>query len=414
MKLNRELRDRIRRRAGRLLRQYVPRQMHHRPTGVHASSQALAGTPGSGATYHEIVPAHVSELAVPVAYQRDASDYEGTHHRPHGQETVPAAFVLELAPGRLYADNWDSVAVIAADGWLVGDVSFQYCRQAWQTTPPEENNIFQQRYFQPPVQLAGTVCSLLSGGGAAMGNYYHWLIDSLPRLHLLRAAGLFEEVDYFLIYDQQHRFAVETLVALGIRPAQIIDVRTHPHVLAQRLLVTSPVRGTGNHTPAWACDFLRDVFLPAPPVGRAFSPYVYISRRDAQLRRVLNEAAVEAVLHPLGFETYALSTLTFAEKRALFSQARVIVGPIGAGLANLVFATPGTPVLELVPGGFVMSEHRDLAARGGLTYDWLVCASPAAAGGIFEARRLDLIVDPEALRGRVAGLLAAQSHGAGS
>ena len=410
--MNHDLIDRIRRRAGRILRQWVPFRTGYRPTGIHGSSRALADAPGHLAAYHEVVPAHVSYLPVSEAYQQVASVYEGsTHHKPRYEEAVPPAFVLELPQGRLYADNWDSVAVIARDGRLVGDVSFQHNRKGWQLTSPAENNIFQQRYFRPPLRLAGTLCSLLGGGGAAMGNYYHWLIDSLPRLHLLRAAGLLPSVDYYLIYDKQHRFAVEMLLTMGIRDEQIIDVRTHPHVQAERLLVTTPVRGHGNHTPDWAGAFLRDVFLPAPPVARSFSPYVYISRRDAQMRQVLNEPAVEAVLREFGFETYTLSGLSFAEKRALFSQARLIVSPIGAGLANLVFAPPGMPVLELLPQDFVMPEHLDLAARTGLAYHWLLCENPTRPTGIFEARQLDLLVDPVRLRAKVAELLAALAVG---
>ena len=407
--MNHDLIDRIRRRAGRILREWVPFRTSYRPTGVHESSKDWAGTPGSPVTYHEGESAHTSYLPVSDDYKQVASVYEGSRHQKPGEEAVPPAFVIELPQGRLYADNWDSVAVIANDGQLVGDVSFQHNRKGWSMTPAAENNIFRQRYFRPPLHLAGTACSLLGGGGAAMGNYYHWLVDSLPRLHLVRAAGLLPSVDYYLIYNKNHRFAVEMLTTLGIRPEQIIDVETHPHVQADRLLVTSPVRGTGNHMPDWAGTFLRDVFLPAPPVPRTFSPYVYISRRDAQMRQVLNEPAVEEALREFGFATYTLSDLSFAEKRALFSQARLIVSPIGAGLANLVFAPPGTPVLELMPKDFVMPEHMDIAARVGLAYHWMICDNPEKPGGIFEARQIDLIVDPVQLRARVAELLVSRA-----
>lgn len=405
--MNHDLKDRIRRRAGRILRQWVPLRTGYRPTGVHQSSKALASAPNGPATYHEIEPAHTSYLPVSEAYRQVASVYEGSRHHKPNEEAVPPAFVLELPRGRLYADNWDSVAVIACDGKLVGDSSFQHNRKGWSMARPEQNNIFQQRFFREPLHLAGTVCSLLGGGGAAMGNYYHWLIDSLPRLHLVRAAGLLPSVDYYLIHSKKHRFAVEMLTTMGIRPEQIIDVETHPHVWADRLLVTSPVRGTGNHMPTWAGTFLREMFLPAPPAARSFSPYVYISRRDAQMRQVLNEAAVEEVLHAFGFATYTLSDLSLADKLALFSQARLVVSPIGAGLANLVFSPPGMPVLELMPKDFVMPEHMDISARMGLAYHWMICDSPGKPGGIFEARQIDLMVDPGQLQARVAALLEA-------
>ncbi|WP_400191530.1 glycosyltransferase family 61 protein [Hymenobacter sp. B81] len=398
--------SRAQRRAGRLLRELVPYNRHWRPTGVHPGSRALAGMPGSGASYHEVVPAHTSSYVIPPRFYEQASAYGGSlHSKPNAQEPVPAAFVLELRQGRLYADNHDSVAVIAADGFLVGDASFQYTNKTWDTIRPEDNNIFQQAYFLEPVRVPGTVCSLLAGGGAAIGNYYHWLIDSVPRLHLLQAVGLLAEVDYFLVYDRQLSFVRDSLVPLGIRPEQIIDVSTHRHLRADRLLVTSPVRGTGAHTPPWAVAFLRAAYLP-PTAPARFSPRVYISRNDAGARRVLNEPAVEALLTEFGFQTYVLSQLNFAEKVALFAGAQALISPVGAALANLVFTAPGTPFLELLPQGFVVPDFLELSARAGLHYHWQVCAHPQPATNMAEARREDLTVDLGKLRRHLERMLS--------
>jgi capsular polysaccharide biosynthesis protein len=404
-----QLLQRAQRRAGRLLREWLPRNQHYRPAGIHPSAHDLAARPGAGATYREVVPAHASRTDIPAAFYEAAAAYGGhLHSKPPRLEAVPPAFVLALTPGRLYADNNDSVAVMSADNYLVGDASFQYTNKTWETIRPEDNNIFRQAYFLEPVAVPGTVCSLLAGGGAAIGNYYHWLIDSLPRLHLLQAAGLLQQVDYFLVYNRDWGFVRQTLAALGIRPEQLIDVRSHRHLRADRLLVTSPVRGTGAHTPAWACDFLRRSFLPpdsALTAARQFSPYVYISRRDAEARRVVNEAAVEAALQPYGFRTYVLSQLSFAEKVALFAGARAVVAPVGAGLSNLVFCPPGTPVLELLPQSFVVPDFLELSFRLGLRYDWLVSPHPQPATNLGDARREDLTVDVDALRQHLAQLL---------
>ncbi|RTQ48960.1 glycosyltransferase family 61 protein [Hymenobacter gummosus] len=403
-----QLLERAQRRAGRLLREWLPHNLHYRPVGIHARSRDLAEVPKAAATYYEVVAAHTSHTDIPAAFFEAASAYGGhLHSKPPRTEQVPAAFVLELQQGRLYADNNDSVAVIAADDRLVGDASFQYTNKTWETIRPEDNNIFRQAYFLEPVPVAGTVCSLLAGGGAAIGNYYHWLIDSVPRLHLLQAAGLLGEVDYFLVYNRNWRFVQQTMAALGIRPEQLIDVTTHRHLRAERLLVTSPVRGTGAHTPAWACDFLRRSFLPPDPAlvaAHQYSPYVYISRRDAEARHVVNEAAVEELLRPYGFRTYVLSQLSFAEKVTLFAGARAIIAPVGAGLSNLTFCAPGTCLLELLPQGFVVPDFMELAYRLGLRYDWLVCPHPQAATSLGDARREDLTVDLDALHQHLAQL----------
>ena len=386
---------RIQRRAGRLLRELVPHNLRYRPTGVHPRSQELGARPGSGATYQEVVPAYTSRLAVPASFYDLCVAYD----KPQAAEEVAPAFVLTLTNGRLYADNFDSVAVIAADGRLVGDASFQFAKKAWSLIQPEDNNIFRQRYFLPPVPVAGTVCSLLSGGGAGTGNYSHWLLDSLPRLHLVRESALWDSIDYFLVYDRHNGFVRETMALLGVAPERLLDLRTHRHLLAERLVVPSAVRGRGRHFPAWAFEFMRTAYAPVrQAVARPFSPLVYINRRDAAVRRVTNEAAVQALLRPLGFETYQLSELSFAEKAALFAQARVLVSPVGAGLANLGFCTPGTALVELLPHHFVVPDFLEISARVGVRHYPLVSAPTATGANAYADRLEDLTVDVPALR----------------
>ncbi|GAA3995340.1 glycosyltransferase family 61 protein [Hymenobacter fastidiosus] len=396
---------RARRRAGRLLREWIPYQRQYQPTSFWERSSLLPTQPDSRAHYQEIVPGYVSHLDVPADFYERASDYGGLYGKPNHRERVKPSFVLSLENGRLYADNLNSVAIITADNRLVGDASFQFTSTKWDLVRPEDNNIFRQRYFLTPTEVPGTVCSLLSGGGAATGNYYHWLIDSLPRLHLVREAGLLAQIDYFLVYDKTKRFVLDTLAPLGIRPEQLIDVSTHRHLRARRLIVSSAVRGEQTHTPNWACDFLRDVLLPSPLPERRFGPYLYVSRRDAPGRHVRNEAAMEAVLREYGFETHVLTPYSQAEKIALFAHARVIISPVGAGLANIVFSPPGTELIELLPERFMVPDYLELAARLGITHRHLVCSDETLSRTRGAAQFDHITVDLTALRRQVEAAL---------
>ena len=394
-----DLLTRAQQRTGRLLRNLVPHNEHYRPTGVHPTAKALAARPGSGAHYVEVYPGYTSYLTVPDEFISLAPPY---YNRIAEQEAVAPAFVVLLPDARINADHFSNVAVIAADNHLVGDVSLQFSAGSFAVAPPAENPIFRQRYFRSPGQVSGTVCSLLSGGGAAVGNYYHWLLDSLPRLHLVDEAGLWDEVDYFLIYSREQHFVMETLLALGIRNEQIIDLQTTTHLRAQRLLLTSPVRGTGRHAPPWVGEFMKDAFRPlAAKAARTtgFSPLVYVSRRDAAFRRVRNEAEVEALLAGYGFGSYALTELSLREKATLFSGARAVVGPVGAGLVNILFCAAGTPLIELLPRNLVVPDYLELAARLGMPHFPIICAPESASAQRATAdRQDDLTVDLEALR----------------
>ena len=61
---------------------------------------------------------------------------------------------------------------------------------------------------------------------------------------------------------------------------------------------------------------------------------------------------------------------------ALFAGAWAVVAPTGAGLANLVFAPAGTPVIELFPKHFTVVVYPELCHRLGLHHQFVV-AEPA-------------------------------------
>ncbi|OON66058.1 glycosyltransferase family 61 protein [Hymenobacter sp. CRA2] len=395
---------RVRRGVARLMRQWVPHNGQFRPTGLQASSLVLASQPGSGVAYTGVYPAYTSELAVPELYRTYAPSY---YEPVSATEQVGAAFVLQLPDGRISVEDVHALAVLTADGQLVGDASLQFDPHTFAPAPPAANAIFRQRYFRAPRVVEGTVCSLLAGGGAAIGNYYHWLLDSLPRLHLVEQAGLLAEVDYFLIYNRQHRFAVEMLRELGIPEERIIDVQDNPHLRARRLIVTSHVRNGGLHAPDWVGPYLRRAFQHLPSgTEEPASPYVYVSRRDAAFRRVQNEAAVERLLAEYGFRSYALSELNLRQKVALFGGARVVAGPVGAGLANLLFSQPGTALIELLPRSMVVADYLDLTTRLRMPHYPLVCDTPTAARTAAEGRNADLTADQPALRQALEQALA--------
>ena len=62
-----------------------------------------------------------------------------------------------------------------------------------------------------------------------------------------------------------------------------------------------------------------------------------------------NEAELLPLLHAEGFEILHLEHLSFTEQIRAFSEAAVIMGPHGAGLTNLLFATKQARVIELLP-----------------------------------------------------------------
>ena len=75
---------------------------------------------------------------------------------------------------------------------------------------------------------------------------------------------------------------------------------------------------------------------------------LYISRRDATVRHVVNDAEVSRMLETrFGFETLALSDLSVAELVSAFANAEIVVALHGAALFNIALCPLGTKVIEI-------------------------------------------------------------------
>jgi tetratricopeptide (TPR) repeat protein len=77
--------------------------------------------------------------------------------------------------------------------------------------------------------------------------------------------------------------------------------------------------------------------------------YVYISRRYAKLRKMVNEVEVEELMKSLGFSVVYGERLSFEEKAMLADHTSVLVSPCGSGLvAYAVMCNPNTHVVTLL------------------------------------------------------------------
>ncbi|MGL4497948.1 MAG: glycosyltransferase family 61 protein, partial [Planktothrix sp.] len=269
--------------------------------------------------------------------------------------TSTPLFVAVIPNGRAWIvpqqNYWlvcKAIAIITPDNQLLADVSREYPAPlpGCPSYDAQQHQVFQEEQLPPLQQIEGRV-AVLSG---LSGNvYFHWMVDVLPRLELLRQSGIkFEQLDWFLVNSYQAPFQRETLTRLGIPEFKILESDRFPHIQAQQLIVPSWAGYMGWLQP-WAMDTLRRWFLPkSQNPGRNYPERIYISRGDANYRRVLNEDEVIQFLRPWGFVTVQLETLSFGEQVALFAQAKVIMGAHGSGLTNILFCQPGTQVIEFM------------------------------------------------------------------
>lgn len=207
--------------------------------------------------------------------------------------------------------------------------------------------------------------------------YYHFVIETLPKFLRLREDPRLAAVPVLWRQDT-HSYVSQYLRALGFWDRLVPmagDV-----VRCDRLFLPSVASPNGWTQQSLAA--LRDAVLPAFGIEPASRPHrlVLLSRRDALTRRIVNEGDLEAALAPLGFELVIPGALPIAEQIEMFANARLIVGPHGSAWANIVYAAPGTAMLEIQQQGSYHPAMYSIAKLRGVTYGGYAAEQPTPEG----------------------------------
>jgi hypothetical protein len=273
---------------------------------------------------------------------------------------TPATFVASILGGRIYGKHG---TVITPDDCLLADVSIEF------GVPPElvENHPILREIKLPKLQHHQKNAAVLSAAGGE--NYFHWMFDVLPRIHLLEKSNFKFDIDCYLVNGIHHDFQRQTLALINIPTEKIICTDENFHCQYEQLIVPSLPGITGSTT-ILQCNFLREAFLapsPHPPSKR-----LYISRRDATTRRIQNEDALVELLNKLDFQIVSMDSRSVVEQASLFHEAQIIVAPHGAALTNLVFCHPTCKVLEIFAPGYLNPCYRAICNLIGVDYWYLL------------------------------------------
>ncbi|MFD1562781.1 glycosyltransferase family 61 protein [Haloarchaeobius amylolyticus] len=215
-------------------------------------------------------------------------------------------------------------------------------------------------------------------------SFYHWIIEFLPRIKYLRQyrreTGKNPTI---LIPERPPQYIIESLELLGI------DTDTcHPWKGGvkkfERFVYTSNPRNPNGLPHIVACHWLRNEMRSNVEIDEADSESrnIYISREDADARRVINEDALLSVLSAYGFEKVVLSELSLKDQIQLFATADTVLAPHGAGIVNIIYGI-NIDVIELF-GKNIQQHYYNLSNLMGHNYNCLKC---------MPENQIDIVVD---------------------
>jgi len=270
------------------------------------------------------------------------------------------AYVFELRD----IDFWGCYggSIVTADNHLRADLS----PEVWGI---ENHPIFSSLHLPKARPLSGRTAIVVTPEAPA--NYYHWIVDLLPRVALIReAAGNFENFERILINGSRAHYEQSSLAAFGVPANELIYVDAR-----HRFRIASSTIPSMDHSSKivapWKLRALRQMRDGLIDIDSGTPSRIYISRKNAVVRRVLNETNLAPALREAGFTMIELEPLLWSEQVRLFSNAAVVLAPHGAALANIAFCRPNTVVAEIGTRAGYRDFYLRLAASGSLRYDFI-------------------------------------------
>jgi hypothetical protein len=179
-------------------------------------------------------------------------------------------------------------------------------------------------------------------------NYYHWICEAILRLWMVR--DKMEEL--VLLLPETYKdidFVMGSLEPFCVRNVYFIP--RGKSVLVRNLCLPA-IKPQCDSYDYEKLAGIRRLYLEYLHSGKIrdidLGERIYLSRKKASRKKVLNEEEVERVMLKHGFSIVNNEDFTFLDQVGIYSHARFLVSIHGSGLTNMLFMQEGAGVLEII------------------------------------------------------------------
>ena len=260
--------------------------------------------------------------------------------------------IFKIKNGRVFTDNIENVSILSGDKLLD---KFSYQQINGNLVNSKHNQVIKSGIPKFLKKIKGSV-AVLAQGASGYNNYSHFLFDIIPKIKLLSEGTNIKKINYFY-FSLLNKYQKEIIKMIGLEKKKIIDSNKFRHVQCDQLIgVTHPnyfngtISDAHSKMPKWIIFYLKKKFLGNIKTKVSFNR-IFIDRSDSKLPhcKLINNAQIKKFLVSKGFKVLKLSQYSFKKQISYFKNAKIIIGPHGAGFANLTFCKKNTKVIEIKP-----------------------------------------------------------------
>lgn len=199
--------------------------------------------------------------------------------------------------------------------------------------------------------------------------FYHWLIDRFPSIFLLKEYILKDpEMKLIINTPDGHvaGYVHEYLDLLGIPRDKYLVTPATSCCYVETLYFATPF--LMEPIPRKLLLALRDTLLESSMKYKLSRQYnnnlvVVIQRKESDLKIVNMPELLNyltSMFSELNYEIFVFdASCSVAEQIQIFNNARVVIGVMASGLANVIFTKPGTSIIEMHPDYLQMIERNN-------------------------------------------------------
>ena len=178
--------------------------------------------------------------------------------------------------------------------------------------------------------------------------FWHWMMDSLPKVVLAEESGF--KGSYHIPSPTVAPWASESLTTIGI-PRDRILINEGGDIEAEQLYIPTYFCGyNAHHNLPFARFFREEIRSRVMGEAATSKQLIFVGRKPAvQHRRVLNQDELAAVASTFGFSIVFFEDLSLREQLALSCASKAIIGGHGSGLTHALFMEEGSSLIELFP-----------------------------------------------------------------
>lgn len=224
-------------------------------------------------------------------------------------------------------------------------------------------------------------------------NFFHWFLDVLQKLEFLEHNYRIAADKAVVIIPSNHQadFMVSSLSAFDFR---FFQQGNDQLVLVKNLMVVPDLAPTGNYRKQVVMNLrkrLRNCFLSELDESVQVKR-VYITRKNAKVRKIINEDDLLPKLREFGFKVIDMDALGFKQQIQVMLGAEMLVSLHGAGLTHMLWMKDRGRVLEIRASGDCHNNcYFTLASDLELDYYYALAEK---TDGTQNTQQADYIIDP--------------------